>query len=323
MQLQSETHKNARSAASVVVPSYNHKEYVGWCLRSIIKQTKQPSHLLVIDDGSTDDSPRIIESVLKDCPFPCELIARENRGLSATLNQSLELTSGDYFAYLSSDDVWLEDFLEARMARLRSRQTAVLAYGNAYLIDKQNKVVDCTGDWAHYKDGDVRSMLMQTTAPMSPTVLYKRESIERHGWNEGSRLEDYELYLKLSLDGEFAFDPQVLSAWRVHETNTSWDQKMMLDEQLNALRRVAPELGIGVRQLETLTKEINFNRVEDFLRLGDKKEATQLALRNLKGVSLGRLVRVLGRLALPYSAVSWWRQRRHRAATQQYGRLDV
>ena len=127
MQLQSETHKNTSSAASVVVPSYNHKEYVGWCLRSIIKQTKQPSHLLVIDDGSTDDSPRLIESVLKDCPFPCELIARENRGLSATLNQSLELTSGDYFAYLSSDDVWLEDFLEARIARLRSRQAAVLA----------------------------------------------------------------------------------------------------------------------------------------------------------------------------------------------------
>ena len=97
----------------------------------------------------------------------------------------------------------------------------------------------------------------------------------------------------------------------------------MLDEQLNALRRAAPELGIGDRQLETLTNEINFSRVEDFLRLGDKKKATQLALRNLKGISVARLVRVLGRLALPYSAFSWWRQRRQHAATQQYGRLDM
>jgi len=310
-------------SVSVVVPSYNHAQFVASCLHSIIRQTQPPEKLLVIDDGSKDDSVRVIESVLKECAFPSELVARENRGLSATLNQGLELTRGDYFAYLGSDDVWLDDFLAARTKLLRNRPTAVLAYGNSYLIDEQNKVVDCTADWAHYKDGDVREMLLQVTAPMSPTVLYKRESLERHGWNEGERLEDYELYLKLSLDGEFAFDPQALSAWRVHETNTSWDQEMMLDEQLSALRRVAPELGIGDRQLETLTNEINFNRVEDFLRLGDKKKATQLALKNLKGISVARLVRILGRLALPYSAVSWWRQRRQHAATQHYGRLDV
>lgn len=310
-------------SVSVVVPSYNHTQFVASCLRSIIRQAHPPKKLLVIDDGSKDGSTQVIESVLKECSFPSELIARGNRGLSATLNQGLELTEGDYFAYLSSDDVWLDNFLAARIKLLRNRPTAVLAYGNSYLIDEQNKVVDCTADWAHYKDGDVREMLLQTTAPMSPTVLYKRKSLERHGWNEGDRLEDYELYLKLSLDGEFAFDPQVLSAWRVHETNTSWDQEMMLNEHLNALRRVAPKLGIGDRQLETLTKEINFNRVEDFLRLGNKKKATQLALKNLQGVSLARLIRVLGRLALPYSAVSWWQQRRHHAATQQYGRLDV
>jgi alpha-1,3-rhamnosyltransferase len=310
-------------SVSVVVPSYNHAQFVASCLRSIIRQTHPPRKLLVIDDGSKDGSTQVIESVLEECAFPSELIARENRGLTATLNQGLELTGGDYFAYLSSDDVWLDNFLAARIKLLRNRPTAVLAYGNSYLIDEQNKVVDCTADWAHYKDGDVRQMLLQTTAPMSPTVLYKRKSLERHGWNESDRLEDYELYLKLSLDGEFAFDPQMLSAWRVHKTNTSWDQEMMLDEHLNALRRVAPELGIGDRQLETLTKEINFNRVEDFLRLGDKKKATQLALRNLQGVSLARLIRVLGRLALPYSAVSWWRRRKHHAATQQYGRLDV
>jgi alpha-1,3-rhamnosyltransferase len=310
-------------SVSVVVPSYNHTQFVASCLRSIIRQTHPPKKLLVIDDGSKDGSTQVIESVLKECSFPSELIARGNRGLSATLNQGLELTGGDYFAYLSSDDVWLDNFLAARIKLLRNRPAAVLAYGNSYLIDEQNKVVDCTADWAHYKDGDVREMLLQTTAPMSPTVLYKRKSLERHGWNEGDRLEDYELYLKLSLDGEFAFDPQVLSAWRVHETNTSWDQEMMLNEHLNALRRVAPKLGIGDRQLETLTKEINFNRVEDFLRLGNKKKATQLALKNLQGVSLARLIRVLGRLALPYSAVSWWQQRRHHAATQKYGRLDV
>ncbi len=177
---------------SVVVPSYNHASFVERTLRSIFRQTFAPAELLVIDDGSTDGSPKIIEPVLHDCPFPCELVARENRGLSATLNQGFARARGEYFAYLGSDDLWLPDFLRARVRLLESRPDAVLAYGHAYFIDEQNRIVDCTADWAHYADGDVREMLLQTIAPMSPTVLYRRDALEQQRWNEESKLEDYE-----------------------------------------------------------------------------------------------------------------------------------
>src|SRR5947209_8516008 len=106
---------------SVVVPSYNHAPFVGAALRSVFRQTLQPAELLVIDDGSADDSPRVVEEMLKDCPFPCELIARANRGLCATLNEGLSKTRGRYFAYLGSDDLWLPDFLAARVPLLEER----------------------------------------------------------------------------------------------------------------------------------------------------------------------------------------------------------
>src|ERR1041385_5110829 len=61
---------------SVVVPSYNHAPFVAETLRSVFKQTRAPALLLVIDDGSRDGSPRVIEKTLNDCPFPCELVAR-------------------------------------------------------------------------------------------------------------------------------------------------------------------------------------------------------------------------------------------------------
>src|SRR5690348_2721533 len=89
-----------RDSVFVVVPSYNHAPFVTRCLRSIIGQTVQPKKLLVIDDGSNDGSPAIIEKVLNECSFECELIARENRGLTSTLNQALSLSDGEYFAYL-------------------------------------------------------------------------------------------------------------------------------------------------------------------------------------------------------------------------------
>src|SRR6266850_3901647 len=201
-----QTIQGKATGVSVVVPSYNHAQFIETTLRSIIKQTLQPAELLVIDDGSGDESPLVIERVLNECPFPCELVVRDNHGLCATLNEGFERTRGEYFAYLGSDDLWLPEFLEARVKLLEARAQAALAYGHAYFIDEENRIVDCTADWARYADGDARAMLLQTTAPMSPTVLYRRAALEGQRWNAAARLEDYDLYLRLSEEGEFAFD---------------------------------------------------------------------------------------------------------------------
>jgi alpha-1,3-rhamnosyltransferase len=92
---------------SVLVPSYNHAKFIERTLRSIFAQTLPPKNLIVIDDGSKDESVEVIERVLKESPVESRLIARENRGLSATLNEGFALTDSEYFAYLGSDDVWL------------------------------------------------------------------------------------------------------------------------------------------------------------------------------------------------------------------------
>lgn len=309
---------------SVVVPSYNHAAFVEQSLGSILRQTHPPAELLVIDDGSTDDSPRHIDRVLGQCPFPCELIARGHRGLCATLNEGLARTKAEYFAYLGSDDLWLPEFLSARCQLLEARSDAVLAYGHAYLIDDRNRIVDCTKDWAEYADGDARSMLLKTTAPMSPTVLYRRSALQSHHWNEDAELEDYDLYLRLSAEGPFAFDPRVLSAWRRHAANTSWNQQLMLNEQLKAQREAAIRFGYSDREIEALQRITKFSRAEDFLRIGEKKEALRLMYHNLAGIrSFGKLTRLLLRLFIPFRLI----QRRNAAAArrthQSYGSIEI
>ena len=308
---------------SVVVPSYNHAPFVAATLRSVFAQTHAPARLLVIDDGSRDNSPRVIESVLKDCPFPCELIARENRGLCATLNEGLGRTDGEYFAYLGSDDLWLPGFLEARVSALEARTSAVLAYGHALLIDERGEVLDCTLDWARYADGDARPMLLEETyAPMSPTVVHRRAAVGRHGWNERARLEDYELYLKLSADGDFAFDPRVLSAWRRHGSNTSRDFVWMIEARLEAQRNAAPYLRLGAGELARYQRGLNFAGAEDLLRLGDKRAALKFLRRGIAGVPSARaLARVALRLVTPYSIVERRRRRQQASAARRYGKL--
>ena len=326
-ELQEETEREAEStpaAVAVVVPSYNHAQFVEATLRSIMKQKRQPAELLVIDDGSSDESPRIIERVLSDCPFACEFIARENRGLCATLNEGLQRTGGEYFAYLGSDDLWLPEFLHERVALLETRPAAALAYGHAYFIDERNRIVDSTAEWASYADGDARAMLLQTTAPMSPTVLYRRNPLQQYPWRETARLEDYDLYLRLSVAGEFAFDPRILSAWRRHSSNVSWDQTLMLEEQLRAQREAAFRFGFTDRQIEKLQTTTKFNRAEDFLRLGQKSQALRLMMHNVPGASSARATaRMLLRLLIPNSFMRGRARVRQRRARERYGTIDI
>jgi glycosyltransferase involved in cell wall biosynthesis len=253
------------------------------------------------------------------------MIARTNRGLSATLNEALSRTNGDYFAYLSSDDVWLPDFLEARVSLLEDTPRAVLGYGHCFLIDAANKIIDCTLDWAPYANGDAREMLLeQTFAPMSPTVLYRRTTLENEGWHEQAKLEDYDLYLRLSTKGDFAFDPRVLSAWRQHGHNTSQDFSWMIDARLTAQRRVADRLGLSAAELEHFQRVLRFAGAEDLLRLGEKSKALKLLRQSLGGApSTVSLLKPLARLCVPYSLVKWHKKRKQGRAAERYGPLII
>jgi alpha-1,3-rhamnosyltransferase len=316
--------KNA-AAVSVVVPSYNHAPFIERTLRSVFRQTLPPLELVVIDDGSRDDSPRIIERVLRDCPFACEFLARENRGLSATLNEGFaRARGGRYFAYLGSDDLWFPRFLQARVELLEARPRAVLAYGNAYSIDDADRIIDCTTDWARYRDGDARRMLLETLAPLSPTVLYRRDALEAHRWNEEAVLEDYELYLRLSAEGEFAFDPAVLSAWRQHGYNASSNLEMMLREKLAAQRRVVAALNLSAKEFAEFQTLAGFRSAQEFMRRGAKLRALKLASRNWRSAGVnGETLKLLAGLLLPHRFVAWRQERRRARAAQHYGALEI
>lgn len=309
---------------SVVVPSFNHAPFIERTLRSVFRQTLPPLELIVIDDGSRDDSPRLIERVLRDCPVPCDFLARENRGLSATLNEGFARARGRYFAYLGSDDLWFPNFLRARVETLAARPRAALAYGNAYSIDAADRIIDCTTDWARYRDGDARQMLLETLAPLSPTVLYRRDALPAHPWNEEAKLEDYELYLRLSAEGEFAFDPAVLSAWRQHGYNTSRNLSLMLGEKLAAQHRAAASLGLSAAELAEFQRVARFRGAQELMRRGEKSEALKLAAGNWRGARrAGETFRLVAGLLVPHRLLARRQAQRRERAARRYGALEI
>lgn len=298
------------------VPSYNHAPFVGKCLKSIINQTLPPKKLLVIDDGSKDDSARIIAETLNDCPFDSELIVRPNRGLCATLNEGFAHSSGEFFAYIGSDDIWLPRFLEERTKLLNRRPRAVLGYGNALFLNESDEIFESSAEWWNFPI-DACEMLRLGIAPISSTVFYRRKALENHRWNDKSRLEDYEFYVKLSDEGEFAFDPQTLSVWRHHGWNVSGDMHLMLTEVIEAQNRNREKLRLNDANIEDIQRKVRFRYAQDFLHKGLKRDALKLALKNWRGAETNsRIFEFSARMLLPMSVIKMrrklWREKLRR-----------
>jgi alpha-1,3-rhamnosyltransferase len=309
---------------SVLVPSYNHAPFVERTLRSIFAQELKPKNLIVIDDGSKDESAEIIERTLRDCPFENEFIKRENRGLCATLNEGFAKSSGEYFAYLGSDDIWLPGFLEKQTALLNRRKGAALAFAHAFLIDEHDKIIDSTKNWTNFADGNALPMLLRGIIFSSPGVVYRRDALEKQNWNENARLEDYELYLKLAIDNEFARNEEVLCAWRQHDWNASGDTSLMLDEMIQAQNRIADELKVSRVELDKIQKEVKFEAVINHIRHGKRRQAAALFLNNISGAkSAGQITKMLFRFVVPQTIFQWNRQRKRRKAIEKYGKLEI
>ena len=267
---------------SVCVPSYNHSRYIQLCLKSIFAQTYKSLELIVIDDGSTDGSAEIIEKTLKDCPFPCELITRPNKGHIMTMKEGLERSRGEFHAIIASDDLWLPKFLERRVGQLQDRPDAVLAFGHCYTINEDDKIFGVTSDWVEYEDGNVRNMLIKQNFPMAPAILYRKTALEIEKWNPDVFVEDYEMLLRLSTLGEFAFEPEPLSAHRTHSTNISRQTELIVNSKTQALRLNAERLGISSKELGEIITKTKWESADYCLNSGNRLLAVKLSLQNFR-----------------------------------------
>jgi len=239
------------------------------------------------------------------------------------LNQGLELSEGKYFAYIGSDDYWLPGFFEARTKLLEARDEAVLGYGHSYLIDEAGEIfgstADITEDWANYPDGNAKPMLLNGVSPVSSTVFYRRSILEKVQWNENSRLEDYEMYVRLAALGDFAFDPQVLSVWRHHSYNTSKDLLLMHREVIEAQNRNFEFLGVSRGELEKYQSRIKFRNTKVFLQNGDKREAILLGKESWRNAtSVKEIGKSLVQLLLPKSFLQSYQKRKREKQVAEY-----
>lgn len=124
------------SVVSVIVTCYNHETYIEECLHSIFYQTHQAIQLVVVDDGSKDNSPELIRELLKKSPFSEPVfIQQENAGVCVARNNGLERAVGEYILFIDSDDFLDPDYIE-KLLQVAKKEAADIVYGNLWDFQK-------------------------------------------------------------------------------------------------------------------------------------------------------------------------------------------
>ena len=227
---------NNGALISVIIPSYNHGNYLSRAIESVLAQTYTNVEIVVVDDGSSDNTKQVAER------FPQVLyVYQENQGLSAARNTGIDNSKGKYLLFLDADD-WLSvEALKKNIGILSQNPGSAFVSGGHVKINDAGKILeevkeDIGSDhYLHFLQGNYIGM--------HATVLYSRWVFDKFRFDTTLRAcEDYDLYLKISRRYPVLHHTEVIAFYRIHGSNMSGNTTLMLNSVLSVLNRQETDL---------------------------------------------------------------------------------
>lgn len=220
---------------AVAISAYNAEPYIVETLDSIARQTRQPDQIIVVDDGSTDGTARIVREWADRTGLKVDLLQQANRGLPAGRNRGIRHASTDLVALQDADDLFLPHHLDLLSRGFEQAKDAVLCYGDGETFTSDGVVnpsilrgsaveslgFDAGADGLRlYRGSAYTSLLEACYVPVGATVLRKSAAESIGLYDEFFRMaDDREFYLRLSRVGPFAGYRVVVFRKRVHTEN--------------------------------------------------------------------------------------------------------
>lgn len=230
---------------SIVIPCYNHEDFVQDCIESIIKQTYQNIELIIIDDGSRDSSVDKIRQLISKCEHRFvrfEFRNRDNKGLSNTLNEALKWCQGKYYSPIASDDIMLENKTQIQVDFLEENRNVVAVFGGVELIDNNNHKID---KWLKKdKNYHFEQIFMHEHDLPAPTAMMRLDIVKKvGGYPQDLVIEDWYMWLKLSKIGDIYYMSKILCLYRRHDNNLSKNIKKICDGRIEVLNNFKNDVG--------------------------------------------------------------------------------
>lgn len=206
---------------SVIIPTYNSATYLAEAIDSVLKQTFPAYEIIVVDDGSTDNTKEILENYIKQKQII--YIFQQNAGPAAARNQGVRSSNGDLIAFLDADDIWIEDKLKQQVELFLNHNNVDLVYGPR--IEFSNTQQDFIDPKIKLYSGKIFPHLIKSNFITNSSVIIRKNIfLEVGGFNEDRSLqaiEDYELWLRISIQREIAYVKKIVVKYRLHHNQIS------------------------------------------------------------------------------------------------------
>lgn len=294
---------------SVIMPVFNHARYLEEAVESVLAQTVEDWELIVVDDGSTDLSPEIIEKLCRE-HSRIRSFHQENRGAGAARNRGIGMARAQWLCYLDSDDVWFPETLDHYCRYIAAHPQARFIYGYRHRLEKDGRVT-CLP--AQYQDRPTGARELFQVSYLSPIrVCHRAELIrETGGYDENLPLcEDYDLFLRMSVHTAFEPIGKATGLRRRHDANISRQTGFSLSVEASVLLRFWEEYGKGYISRDEANDRLGkvlYAAGREYFHARQFRECT-LAMRQARSYSLslkGKMIEWLAQALSPFSATRY------------------
>jgi glycosyltransferase involved in cell wall biosynthesis len=201
------------SSISVIIPVFNGEKYLGDAIKSILKQTVQPLEIIVVDDGSTDDTEKVAKNFGRDIQY----VYQENSGIPVTRNTGLELAEGEFISFIDADDLWVTNKLEVQLNLLKRNPKYEMVIGFLYRVPFSETT----------QEEPLRGVKGECATSLGSTLI-KKSVFEKIGIfdTEMALGEDVDLFLRVLESGIKVWGhKEIVQLYRQHDENITGDEK--------------------------------------------------------------------------------------------------
>jgi glycosyltransferase involved in cell wall biosynthesis len=269
---------------SVIIPTYNRSRLVVEAIASVLGQTVSDIEVLVVDDGSTDDTRAAVEAI-KDTRL--HYFHKPNGGVSSARNMGLARASGEYICFLDDDDLWPENWLSVMLDALADNPDYDIAYSPRILLYPDGSRVK-SGAWDHCRSGNLTHELFMEMSMQVSSMCFRRKAMDGFTFDVNlPNSEDVDAWVRLSTRASYLFVPSVDIIFRTGHgvatrTNYSYDNC----NALRALERFYYRLG-GKAFIRPLVARRRFSQLcqvsgKYHFKKGGRAAAVRLYLRAIR-----------------------------------------
>lgn len=251
------------SRLSAIIPAYNCARYLAEAIASALAQDSVDLEVVVVDDGSTDDT----QSILASFGDRIRTLRQENRGLPAARNTGILASRGELIAFLDADDTWERDKSRKQLAYLEANPACGLVFCDVFRMDESGRrIAPVLGDKAkEVPTGRCLERLFLGNFVLVPGVVVRRDVLERAGpFDESLRsVEDYDMWLRIAAIAEVGIVPEPLASWRERAGQMSRSRDRVLEYEALVLER-------ALQRMPALRRSLGSQVRRRFARLYDE-----------------------------------------------------